>query len=162
MHMESTETHLLDDIEYIYVQAGAGQRFVNYLVDRVVFFLVWRALSYITVFPLTMFLYTATGGNQPAILVIYLLIAMALFVLWNTAFEAFTGGKSLGKLITRTRAVTENGTRITFRNALLRSLCRCIPFEAFSAFGTPTYPWHDRLSKTLVVDEKLTQLPPWS
>ncbi|HLZ89553.1 MAG TPA: RDD family protein [Puia sp.] len=67
-----------------------------------------------------------------------------------------------GKFITRTRAVNADGTRIAIQTALLCSLCRLIPFNAFSALGDPSYPWHDRLSRTLVIDEKVTQLPPWS
>jgi hypothetical protein len=37
---------------------------------------------------------------------------------------------------------------------------RLVPFEQFSALGSPSYPWHDRWTKTIVIDEKLTTLPP--
>jgi hypothetical protein len=29
-----------------------------------------------------------------------------------------------------------------------------VPFEAFSALGTPSYPWHDKWTRTVVIDEK--------
>ena len=58
-----------------------------------------------------------------------------------------------------TRAVNEDGTRITFKTALLRSLSRLVPFEAFSALGAnPPYPWHDRWTGTYVIDETQSRL----
>jgi uncharacterized RDD family membrane protein YckC len=76
-----------------------------------------------------------------------------------TAVEYFTHGKTLGKLFTRTRAVNDDGTRLTPKTAFLRSICRIIPFEAFSALGSPCYPWHDKLSKTYVIDDRTSSLP---
>jgi hypothetical protein len=40
---------------------------------------------------------------------------------------------------------------LTFKDALLRSLCRLIPFEVFSGFGVP---WHDSLTNTMVVKKR--------
>ena len=82
------------------------------------------------------------------------LASMALYGLYIGAVEALFGGKSLGKLITRTRAVNDDGTRISTGTAFLRGLSRAVPFSAFSALGTPCYPWHDRWTHTLVIDEK--------
>ncbi|HEX9513187.1 MAG TPA: hypothetical protein VF939_22005 [Puia sp.] len=33
-----------------------------------------------------------------------------------------------------------------------------VPFEVFSALGSPCHPWHDRWTDTLVIDERLSQL----
>jgi uncharacterized RDD family membrane protein YckC len=55
----------------------------------------------------------------------------------------------VGKLITGSKVVRHDGTAIDWKDAVVRTLCRFIPFEAFSALGT--YPWHDQLSKTKVV-----------
>jgi hypothetical protein len=58
-------------------------------------------------------------------------------------------GRTIGKLSTNTIAITQDGTPFTFKHALVRSICRSIPFEQFSALGY--MPWHDSLSKTAVV-----------
>jgi len=68
--------------------------------------------------------------------------------------------KTLGKVFTNTRAINDDGSRISPKTAFLRCFSRFVPFEAFSALGNPSYPWHDRWTHTMVIDEKLTTLPP--
>lgn len=68
--------------------------------------------------------------------------------------EAMSNGRSIGKLITGTRAVNVDGTDMSFQKAFVRNIVRAIPFNALSALGTPSIPWHDRWSDTMVVDEK--------
>jgi len=81
---------------------------------------------------------------------LYLMLAWILIIVaYYTLFEFFAKGRTLGKMATGTVAVKEDGSRLTFKDALLRTLCRFIPFEVFSAFGYR--PWHDSLTKTLVI-----------
>jgi len=49
-------------------------------------------------------------------------------------FEGVTG-RSIGKYFTKTKVVTEDGEKPNFETILVRSLCRFIPFEAFSFLG---------------------------
>ncbi len=70
--------------------------------------------------------------------------------------EGFGKGKTIGKYITGTRAVNEDGSKITFSTGFVRGLTRLVPFNALSALGSPTYPWHDKWTNTLVIDEKLS------
>lgn len=81
------------------------------------------------------------------------LIGLAAIVLYYTAMEGLTG-TTIGKLLTGTRVVDESGDRIGFRQALLRSLSRVVPFEAFSvllAEDEDPRGWHDRWPRTRVV-----------
>ena len=87
------------------------------------------------------------------------LLYLLLFVLYMFGTEALFKGKSLGKLITGTRAVNEDGSDISAKTALLRGLSRIVPFEAFSALGNPSYPWHDKWTNTYVIDEKASNRP---
>ena len=66
--------------------------------------------------------------------------------------ESFAG-RTLGKRIVGTKAVNEDGSELTFNQVLVRTLCRCIPFEAFSFLGGNGRPrgWHDKISKTKVI-----------
>lgn len=71
-----------------------------------------------------------------------------LFFIYYGAFEG-TMGTSLGKLICGYTVINERAEKVGFGQAMLRTLCRFIPFEAFSCFAERG--WHDTLSKTYVV-----------
>ncbi|MCC6371281.1 MAG: RDD family protein [Bacteroidia bacterium] len=63
-------------------------------------------------------------------------------------------GKAVGKYITKTMVVDYNGNRITIKTALVRSLCRWIPFEYLSlGLGADAKAWHDTISNTHVIDD---------
>jgi uncharacterized RDD family membrane protein YckC len=136
--------------------ATTGQRFLNYIIDRFLFYLIFLFvggfLGFASVF---------TGGDPEELStaidnnvspLMDLLITTLLLVLYYTFFETVTKGRTIGKMITGTRAVKEDGSNITPREALLRSLCRIVPFEPFSAFGG--YPWHDKWTGTKVIKER--------
>jgi uncharacterized RDD family membrane protein YckC len=160
---ESFETSespdILDDVTYNLYQASSGKRFANYLIDTLVFYLLWR-LFVAMWFAQILFALDFPIENRALLYLVAYLAACLFLGLIIAGFEAATGGKTIGKYITRTRAVTDEGVPIGPRKALLRFLARQVPFEAFSALGSPCYPWHDRWTKTLVIDEKLTTLPP--
>lgn len=154
------QEHLLDDIEYTYTQARSDKRFGDYLIDRVIFYLLWKFL--LVKFAVQVILFLRVPVNNAVVLwgVSYLMAASSL-VLYLAAFESLTGGKTPGKYAMGTRAVNSNGTRITPTTALLRCLARLTPLEALSALGSnPPYPWHDKWTKTLVIVESRSELPP--
>jgi uncharacterized RDD family membrane protein YckC len=70
---------------------------------------------------------------------LYYLVSEALF------------GRTLGKLVTDTRVVTESGGQPAFWQILARSIYRFVPFEPFSLFSSRSIAWHDRWSRTRVV-----------
>jgi uncharacterized RDD family membrane protein YckC len=132
--------------------ASQGQRFANYLIDLVFFYLL------LVLFGLFLALLQAITGSEvlyelimeesDSVLLNYL-VTIITWLIAYTGMEGITRGRSLGKLITRTKAVNEDGSRISFGTAFKRSLCRLIPFEPFSALGGT--PWHDRITKTTVI-----------
>jgi uncharacterized RDD family membrane protein YckC len=82
------------------------------------------------------------------------LISLIFYALYMGLVEGVFKGKSLGKLITGTKAVNMDGSKISFATAFARGCSRAVPFCVFSAFGTPCYPWQDKWTNTLVIDEK--------
>lgn len=66
-------------------------------------------------------------------------------------FESFFS-KSPAKFLTRTKVITTDGLKPTFKTIVVRTLCRFIPFDLFSFFGNKPIGWHDKFSKTLVID----------
>lgn len=152
--MEQTSPNLLQEFEHTVdlTPVSPGLRFVNYLIDVIALY----AISFIVGI-----LYGAAAAGlgvyndqafdeSAGMQQFYLLFAWILIFLgYYTLFEFFTKGKTLGKMATRTVAVREDGSDLTFKDAFLRTLSRFIPFEVFSAFGYR--PWHDSLTRTLVI-----------
>src|SRR5258706_8425847 len=71
------------------------------------------------------------------------------YTIYYTICEKTFRGYTLGKLITGTRAIRDDGTELTFKDALLRSLSRLVPLELLSGFAFR--PWHDSWTKTQVI-----------
>jgi len=145
-----TQNNLLNEFtEPSYDYAGSGQRFFNYLIDMVAFyalmFLVGIVLGLATVAGV------AEAGSSSYVILSYA-FAFGVFVLYYTLLEG-SKGKTLGKLITRTKVLTEDLEPITYKQAFVRSICRFVPFEPLSAFFGITM-WHDQWTKTIVVKDK--------
>lgn len=83
------------------------------------------------------------------------------FIIWGLyymIFELLFSGKTLGKLITRTRVVVNDGKVLTLKHVFIRTLIRFIPFEALSFLSTKSNQgrsigWHDTWSNTLVIED---------
>jgi uncharacterized RDD family membrane protein YckC len=146
-----TEEHLLAEFEVNLQQASTGRRIANLFIDAIGF--------YVFIFMLAMavpgFFRNLLGYSEsPMGTITSRLMGQFLYGVYMGGLETVLKGKSFGKLVTRTRAVEQDGSILTPRTAILRGLSRAIPFEAFSAFGSPPYPWHDRWTHSLVIDEK--------
>lgn len=150
---EQQEDHLFSD-HYELQQASSGKRLTNYIIDLISFNIFMYLISYVLVevsYELFVLIY---GDGSDPFNVVGRLITLLLYGMYMGLIEAAFRGRSLGKLITGTIAVNEDGSRVTGNTALLRGLSRAVPFNAFSALGDPCYPWHDRWTKTYVVEAK--------
>ena len=86
------------------------------------------------------------------------LIAERLLVMFiYYTLQEWTMGRTIGKLITDTQAINDDGNDLTLFRAIIRTMCRFIPFE-FLSFLIPRPEgikgWHDSLSRTLVITLK--------
>ena len=130
--------------------AVVGQRFLNYLIDLVFLYLVVIVIAAIYGVVAVSAAIDIENLSGPGVMLEYLLIYSSYVTIY-TFFETITKGKTIGKMITKTRAVRTDGSPISFNDALKRSLIRIIPFESLSTFGGN--PWHDRWSDTKVIRE---------
>jgi len=128
--------------------ASVGQRFLNYLIDLVVLYVVAFGMGLMLALASYASGETLNNGFQEALL----LFTIFLGVFYYAFVEGASRGRSIGKLITRTKVVKDDGSEISWKDAFVRSLCRMIPFEPFTAFNG--YPLHDRLSHTKVIKLK--------
>lgn len=83
----------------------------------------------------------------------YIIMATGSIIYYTTS-EFFFNGKTLGKLLTKTRAVTLDNHPMNFATTLKRSLFRVVPFEVYSFLDNIPYGWHDKWSDTKVVSDK--------
>ncbi len=156
--METTEQHLFANPEYQIVQASGGKRFANYIIDLIIFY-VLLFLAGIVIALINPVTINSINEDDTGFNLLDRLLTLVLYGLYMFIIEAVFKGKSLGKLITGTRAVNEDGSNISAGTALLRGLSRAVPFNALSALGSPAYPWHDKWTKTYVIDEKQSNRP---
>lgn len=154
---ENEPSLLADDPQFQlqHEEASTTQRFLNFLIDNIfcrlaltfaVGYLMGLILSEINPELLYEIAYNDNSAAQ------YLFaygITIFTWLFYYTICEKAFRGYTLGKLITGTRAVRVDGSELSFKDALLRSLSRMVPFEAFSALNGN--PWHDRWTKTAVV-----------
>lgn len=127
------------------VLASKGKRFANLIIDNIIRFIIALVLTYVM----------ASVGFYLIIENVFLdiLFTLVIILAYYSLMEAFLNGKSLGKFVTQTRAVQKDGSELDFRTALIRSLCRIVPFEPFSFLGDSNSGWHDNWSNTIVIDE---------
>jgi uncharacterized RDD family membrane protein YckC len=149
-------TGLAEELESFvqYEQASTGQRFVNLLIDNLVMnfglsFLTGMVIGYILQVIAPDFLYRFVyEKNTLDVLAVNYMAGILNYLLYYTVCEKAFKGYTLGKLVSGSRAIRNDGGELTFKNALLRSLSRLVPFEVLSGFGTP---WHDSWTNTTVV-----------
>jgi len=130
--------------------ASLGKRFANFILDSVFYYVFSFIIGIIIAIFAVAYSPSFNGVfNVDNKLINYLIGFCVVFIYYSTS-EALTG-RTLGKLITRTKVVNENGQRPEFGIILLRTACRFIPFDALSFFSDDNSGWHDKLSKTKVV-----------
>ncbi len=126
--------------------AGSGKRFANLIIDTIVYYAIAFVASVLYASALS------TTGEEVTTSALYLVLIYGLIILYPWAMESLTG-KTIGKFITRTKVVKEDGSRPTSVNILGRSLCRLIPFDAFSYLGGNP-GWHDTIPKIYVINDE--------
>ncbi len=134
--------------------AGRWRRFFNLLIDYACFTL----LAMLVLIPYAAWLVVQGGEaalatlEEPNLLRDYG-IGIGAMLIYYIPLEGFFGF-TVGKLITGTRVVTENGGKPRWGQIVGRTFARFIPFEALSVLfwnDKERRGWHDSLSKTCVV-----------
>jgi uncharacterized RDD family membrane protein YckC len=118
------------------------QRFINYIVDAVLYYVVFYELLSLSGNPFD----KAGSWEDKGYVLLTICIGMLPFY---AITEAVSGGRSLGKFITGTVAVKKDLSPINSKDAFVRSLLRMLPVDSLSGlFGAPL---HDKWSGTMVV-----------
>ena len=149
-NVKNTEDLLAD--EFYYERASTGKRFANYIIDLLVFYFIAFAIGVVIALTspgsLSSFESDSSGIN-----LLDRIITILLYGLFMSLVEGVLKGKSVGKYITKTRAVNLDGSPISFSTAFGRGFSRAVPFCAFSAFGDVCNPWQDKWTNTMVIND---------
>ncbi len=137
--------------ELITKTAGQGKRFANFLLDYI--FLIVISMIFgaglgiviAIISPQSVSFFDADNK------LINYFFGFVVGMIYYTFLE-FATGRTIAKFITKTKVVTEKGEKPDLGSILVRSLCRFIPFEPFSFLGSDASGWHDKLSKTKVIE----------
>jgi len=117
--METLDYDLFEGSNKEYQEASKGKRLTNYLIDYLGYYIFMLAMGVL----LGVFL--AIIGQENLILyvddgswsrkTVDFITGLISLLIYYTSIEYFFKGKSLGKLITRTRAIQKNGDYSTDR-----------------------------------------------
>lgn len=119
--------------------ADKGARYVNFLLDAVVFLVLF--IVYNSVFSELRLFY-----NWSTTLIIH---SSVLYLFYYTILE-FLFNKTLGKFLTQTKVIRVDGKNHKFLNILGRNMARFIPID-FISFFFSKQGIHDRISTTIVI-----------
>ena len=138
-----------DLIKGLLQPASQRSRFINYIIDLVFFYILYFGLMFMVgILAELLHFDISILLNEFFIQVITILFMAMYYFVFEVAF-----GKTIGKMITKTKVVNEDGTKPSVGTLLKRSFSRLIPFDAFSYLKSNPSGWHDTISKTMVVDD---------
>ena len=125
---------------------GSGIRFVNFLID----FIVWLILAFIISFIIGL-LIPVTAESQGILTLFVYVLFFGTFITYYAILE-IKFQKTVGKFLTKTKVVKMNGEKPENGDIITRTFCRLIPFDRIS-FLFVKNGIHDYLSKTKVVKD---------
>lgn len=137
--------------EILLKTASQGKRFANYLLDLIFFIIFSFIFGIILGIVLLIFSPSSVYIFEEENKLLDYLLGFISGMIYYSVLESTTG-RTIAKYITNTKVVNEEGEKPDFRTILLRSFCRFIPFEPFSFLGSDSSGWHDKISKTHVVE----------
>jgi uncharacterized RDD family membrane protein YckC len=146
------EEYKMEQNEQMKVESvGAGKRLVNLLLDT----LFYEMIMYVIIGPLQRFLFGEFINEQLEYgCLLSLTISFTILFLYYFISETFFQ-KTLGKLITKTKVINDDGTKASYSAIAKRTLIRFLPFDSISFYtgkdeeNKGTW-WHDRWSRTRV------------
>ena len=125
---------------------GSGIRFVNFLID----FIVWLILAFIISFIIGLFI-PVTADSQGILTLFVYVLFFGTFIAYYAILE-IKFQKTVGKFVTKTKVVKMNGEKPENGDIITRTFCRLIPFDRIS-FLFVKNGIHDYLSKTKVIKD---------
>lgn len=137
--------------QMIVKSVGAGKRLANLLLDT----LFYEMIMYIIINPLERLIFGELLDEQVEYgCLLSLTISFTILFLYYFISETYFQ-KTLGKLITKTKVINDDGTKASASAIVKRTLIRFLPFDSISLYTGKDEEkkgtwWHDRWSRTRV------------
>ena len=128
--------------------AGRSSRLINSLVDGTIIGFLSVLLSFGYVFFGNMATLSDNEIKEQFALfyiITYFVIFFGYYFFMESRFQ-----RTLGKFITKTKVVTEDGEKPKYSRIALRTICRLFPFD-YLTYLVSTNGFHDFIAKTKVV-----------
>lgn len=144
--MESKKITVTDDL-----LASRGQRLSNLILDLAIGYVIWITIgTTIAIFAdvansSSLDNWISTMGRTEKGL------SFAVVVGFYYYLTELYFSRSIAKFLTKTYVIMKDGSKPNYKIILKRTLCRFIPFEAFSFLVGTAGGWHDSMSETYVV-----------
>jgi len=120
-------------------------RLIHFIIDLIGFFITALILS------LIVDLFVSSPSEVLLELIGMILYLISFFIYF--VFMEFKFQKTIGKFLTKTKVVMQDGSKPLLSDIFIRTLCRLIPLDQFSYLFTRN-GFHDRLSNTTVIKER--------
>ncbi len=125
--------------------ASPGTRFGNSFLDGLMLTIPFIFISFLFITPIDHYSYGSNYSFQYTFNGEFYLIWLAYYFLMEWRFS-----RTLSKFITKCTVINKYGLPANVSEVAIRTICRIIPFEAFSFLGDGR-GWHDRFAETWVV-----------
>ncbi len=130
--------------------AALEKRFLNLILDSI-FGIIVTVILIVIISIISMVLnpwfYELLTNNK----IVFYTVGFIFGYLYYFVLE-YNTGRTLAKYITKTKVVSHDDVTPTKEQIHLRTLSRYIPFESYSYLFLGEIGWHDKFSKTKVVD----------
>ena len=142
-----------NDEEIELTLASKEIRFANYVIDRILSFALMYVIMIVVMY-LNPEIIDTISENPNSEKGWDYLFGYSSFLIYYFFCELLLKGRTIGKLITGTRAITTNFEYLSAGDVAKRTLTRIVPFDAFSFIGRYANGWHDKWTDTIVVSNK--------
>ena len=134
--------------------ASRDLRFINHIIDGFITLgisvFIAIVLFYLFSSDSNLFFNSEEGSFR---IFSYVIVGLTTIIYYITS-ESFLYGKTIGKFVTGTRAVTLDNQKMDLGTTINTSFYRLVPFNAWSFIGGRPMGWHDDWSSTKVILDK--------
>lgn len=137
-----------EQVSFQSAKVSSLNRFLHFVIDTTAIMFITLVLETIVAYAIPPTV--AIPWSRVAVLILF-----SVFFLYYTLWESIAQ-KTLGKVLTRSIVVMENGAKPTSTEIVIRTLCRLIPLDGLTYLYSKD-GFHDRLSHSSVVKDSFNQ-----
>ncbi|MCD4694590.1 MAG: ATP-binding cassette domain-containing protein [Bacteroidales bacterium] len=136
--------------DWKFTKASKIKRLINYSIDGIVINIIYFIIGVISVLIYTWLFKTTINGSKFVYFLSLIIFIIVYFGYYSLEYKFHI---TLGKLITKTIVINNNGLYPSRDTIFIRTFLRFIPFEPLSLlFSSKRRGWHDSFAQTIVIN----------